>query len=119
MGGTYSGDAGVRRIHASWVHRCRSAVFRRGHVTNDLPESSPEVRPSRVALKTVFTACFGVLIVLGLVMAIIHSLVAITLTYVALLLAVTLDHGVKMLVRRGLRRSLSIAVVSILLAGSR
>jgi len=41
-----------------------------------------------VALKTVFTACFGVLIVLGLVMAIIHSLVAITLTYVALLLAV-------------------------------
>jgi hypothetical protein len=69
MGGTYSGDAGMRRIHASWVHRCRSAVFRRGHVTDDLPESSPEVRPSRVTLKTVFTACFGVLIVLGLVMA--------------------------------------------------
>jgi predicted PurR-regulated permease PerM len=117
MGGTYSGDAGVRRIRASWVHRYRSAVFGQRHVTNDLPESSPEVRPSRVTLKTVFTVCFGVLIVLGLVMAIIHSLVAITLTYVALLLAVTLDHGVKMLVRRGLKRSLSIAVVSILLAG--
>ena len=92
-------------------------MFRQGDVTNDLPDSSPEVRPSRVTLKTVFTVCFGVLIVLALVMAIIHSLVAITLTYVALLLAVTLDHGVKMLVRRGLRRSLAIAVVSILLAG--
>jgi predicted PurR-regulated permease PerM len=87
------------------------------NMTNDLPESSPEVRPSRVTLKTVFTVCFGVLIVIALVMAIMHSLVAITLSYAALLLAVTLDHGVKMLVRRGLKRSLSIAVVSILLAG--
>jgi predicted PurR-regulated permease PerM len=117
MGGTNSGDAGVRRIDASWVHSYRSAVFGQGHVTNDLPESSPEVRPSRVTLKTVFTVCFGILMVIALVMAITHSLVAITLTYAALLLAVTLDHGVKMLVRRGLKRSLSIAVVSILLAG--
>jgi predicted PurR-regulated permease PerM len=117
MGGTNSGDAGVPRIGSSWVHRYRSAVFGRVGVTNDLPESSREVRPSRVTLKTVFTVCFGVLLVLGLVMAIIHSLVAITLTYVALLLAVTLDHGVKMLVRRGLKRSLAIAVVTILLAG--
>ena len=71
----------------------------------------------RVTLKTVFTVCFGVLLVVGLVMAIIHSLVAITLTYAALLLAVTLDHGVKMLVRRGLKRSLAIALVSVALAG--
>ena len=42
---------------------------------------------------------------------------AITLTYAALLLAVTLDHGVKMLVRRGLKRSLAIALVSVSLAG--
>ena len=86
-------------------------------MTIELPESSPEVRPSRVTLKTVFTVCFGVLIVVALVMAIIHSLVAITLTYAALLLAVTLDHGVKMLVRRGLKRSLAIALVSVSLAG--
>lgn len=70
-----------------------------------------------MTLKTVFTVCFGVLAVVALVMAIIHSLVAITLTYAALLLAVTLDHGVRMLVRRGLKRSLAIALVSISLAG--
>jgi predicted PurR-regulated permease PerM len=70
-----------------------------------------------VTLKTVFTVCLGVLIVTALVMAVIHSLVALTLTYAALLLAVTLDHGVKMLVRRGLKRSLAIALVSVLLAG--
>jgi len=86
-------------------------------VTNDFPETNPELRPSRVTLKTVFTVCFGVLIVVALVMAIIHSLVAITLTYAALLLAVTLDHGVQMLVRRGLKRSLAIALVSVSLAG--
>jgi predicted PurR-regulated permease PerM len=80
-------------------------------------ESHPEVQPSRVTLKTVFTISFGVLIVLGLVMAIIHSLVAITLTYAAVLAAVTLDHGVRMLIRRGLRRSIAIAVVSVSLAG--
>ena len=80
-------------------------------MTKDLPESNSEVRPSRVTLKTVFTVCFGVLIVIALVMAIIHSLVAITLTYAALLLAVTLDHGVQMLVRRGLKRSLAIALI--------
>ena len=86
-------------------------------MTTDLPESNPEVQPSRVTLKTVFTVCFGVLIVIALVMAIIHSLVAITLTYAALLLAVTMDHGVKMLVRRGLKRSLAIGLVSVSLAG--
>jgi len=68
-----------------------------GRCEENLPESDSEVQPSRVTLKTVFTICFGVLIVIGPVMAIIHSLVAITLTYAALLLAVTLDHGVKML----------------------
>jgi predicted PurR-regulated permease PerM len=86
-------------------------------VTNDSSETNPELRPSGVTLKTVFTVCFGVLIVVALVMAIIHSLVAITLTYAALLLAVTLDHGVQMLVRRGLKRSLAIALVSVALAG--
>jgi predicted PurR-regulated permease PerM len=70
-----------------------------------------------VTLKTVFTVCFGVSIVIALVMAIIHSLVALALTYAALLLAVTLDHGVKILMRRGLKRSLAIALLSVLLVG--
>ena len=70
-----------------------------------------------MTLKTVFTVCFGVSIVIALVMAIIHSLVALALTYAALLLAVTLDHGVKILMRRGLKRSLAIALLSVLLVG--
>lgn len=81
-------------------------------------ESSPEVRPSQVTLKTVFTIAFGVVLVIGLVMAVVHSLVAITLSSAALLLAVALDHGVQVLVKRGLRRSLSIALVGLALVGT-
>ena len=40
------------------------------------------------------------LVILGVVMAAIHSLVAITLTSTALLLAVALEHAVQFLVRR-------------------
>jgi predicted PurR-regulated permease PerM len=86
-------------------------------VTKDGSGGEPAVQPSRVTLKTVFTICFGVLIVVALVMAVLHSLVALSLTYAALLLSVTLNHGVRMLVRRGLRRSLAVALVSVLLAG--
>jgi predicted PurR-regulated permease PerM len=86
-------------------------------VTPEIPEPNPEVERSQVTLKTVFTVCFGVLLVAALVMAAIHSLVAITLTGTALLLAVALDHPVQMLVRGGLRRSLSIAVVTLCLLG--
>jgi predicted PurR-regulated permease PerM len=78
-------------------------------------ESSPEFRPSQVTLKTVFTISFGLVLVIALVMAVIHSLLAITLSCSALLLAVALDHGVQMLVRRGLRRSLAIGAVSLAL----
>jgi len=105
---TIFGDA---RAWSRWT-------FRSGiPVTRELPEPNPELQPSRVTLKTVFTICFGVLLVVGLVMAVIHSLVAITLTYTALLLAVTLDHVVKRLMHLGLKRSLAIAVVSVSLAG--
>jgi predicted PurR-regulated permease PerM len=75
------------------------------------PMPTPEVRRSQVTLKTVFTICFGVLLVAGFVAAISQSLVAVTLTSTALLLAVALDHLVAMLTRRGLSRSLAIAVV--------
>ena len=81
------------------------------------PEPNREVAESQVTLKTVFTICFGALLVLGFVVAIIHSLVAISLTVAALLAAVALDHGVQILVRRGVGRSLSIAMVTLGLLG--
>jgi len=81
-------------------------------------QPSPEVRPSQVTLKTVFTIAFGVVLVIAVVMAVIHSLLAITLSSASLLLAVALDHGVQLLIKRGLRRSLAIAAVSLAMLGT-
>jgi predicted PurR-regulated permease PerM len=74
-----------------------------------------EVRPSQVTLKTVFTVAFGVLVVVAIVEAIANAMLAVSLTGAALLLAVALDHPVRMLERRGIKRPLAIAIV--LLAG--
>jgi predicted PurR-regulated permease PerM len=75
------------------------------------------VQRSQVTLKTVFTVCFGVLGVVALVAAVINSLVALTLTCAAVLLAVALDHGVQMLVRRGVNRNLAIAIIALGMVG--
>lgn len=74
-------------------------------------ERSPEISRSQVSFKTVFTVCFGGLIVAGVVYGLANSLVAIALTGAALLIAVSLDHVVGMLQRRGLSRPAAIAVV--------
>jgi predicted PurR-regulated permease PerM len=76
-----------------------------------LPEPNPEVRPSQVTLKTVFTICFGVLVVVGVVASVIHAIVAVALTAAALMIAVALNHLVHMLVRRRVRRPLAIIIV--------
>lgn len=72
---------------------------------------NPELRPSQVTLKTVFTVAFGVLLVLTLVAALVYGTVAIGLITAALLIAVALDHAVRWLQRRGMRRGLAIATV--------
>ena len=71
-----------------------------------------EVRPSQVTLKTVFTVAFGVIIVIAIVAAVMNAVLALALTGAALLLAVALDHPVRLLERRGLNRSAAIAVVT-------
>jgi predicted PurR-regulated permease PerM len=81
------------------------------------PEPNREVAPSQVTLKTVFTVSFGVLLVLCLVVAVIHSVVAISLAVAAMLAAVALDHGVQLLVKRNVGRSLSIAIVTLAMLG--
>jgi predicted PurR-regulated permease PerM len=76
----------------------------------------PPVRPparSQISLKTVFTVCFGVLAVGALVLLVWHSVVALTLTLSAVMIAVALDHGVAFLQRRGLGRGLAIAIVTV------
>ena len=86
-------------------------------MTPEAPAPNREIAPSQVTLKTVFTVSFGVLLVLALVMAAIHSLVAITLTSTAVLMAVALDHAVQWLVRRRFPRSLAIGVVTFAVLG--
>jgi len=83
---------------------------------SDTPRS-PEIRPSQVTFKTVFTVSFAVLFVAGLVWAMTQALVAVALIGTALLIAVSLEHVVRFLERRGLRRPFAIAVVMIAGAG--
>ena len=87
------------------------------HGEPQTPAPNREVAPPQVTLKTVFTVCFGVLLVFAIVVAIIHSLVAITLTTTAVLTAVALDHVVQWLVRHKLRRSWAIILVALVALG--
>ncbi|HVZ73533.1 MAG TPA: AI-2E family transporter [Polyangia bacterium] len=69
-----------------------------------------ELRPSQVSLKTVFTASFGVLAVVAVVLLIANTMVAVALTGAALMLSVALDHVVRLLGRRGIGRSAAVAL---------
>jgi predicted PurR-regulated permease PerM len=81
---------------------------------SETPRRSPEIQPSQVSFKTVFTVSFGVLLVAGFVYAVSQALVAVALTGAALLIAVSLEHLVRALMRRGFSRSASIALVILL-----
>jgi predicted PurR-regulated permease PerM len=78
-----------------------------------LPAPTPETQPSQVTLKTVFTVSFGVLLVIALVAAIINAMVALGLIAAALMIAVALDHLVRMLEKRGIGRPVAIAIVTV------
>ncbi|CAM3135367.1 AI-2E family transporter [Corallococcus soli] len=76
--------------------------------------AEPEVRlelRSQVTPRTVFTVCFAVLGVIILVMLVVKTRVALTLTGIAALLALSLEHGVSRLEKRGLKRWMAIALV--------
>src|SRR5262245_61573616 len=67
---------------------------------------------SQVSLTTVFTICFGVLVSVAVVLFVTHSLVAITITAGALMIAVALDHLVALLVERKVKRIWAIVIVT-------
>jgi putative heme transporter len=77
-----------------------------------LPALDNEVRPPQVTLKTVFTVAFGVTVVAAIILAMWHGILAVTMTGAALLIAVALDHPVRLLERRGIKRPLAIAIVT-------
>lgn len=66
---------------------------------------------SQVTLKTAFTVCFAVLAVVALAALVMRTTLALTLTGIATLLALALEHGVSWLERKGLPRMLAIALV--------
>ena len=72
-----------------------------------------QLPPSQVSLTTVFTVCFGVLATIALVLIISHTLFALVITISALMFAVALDHVVALLARRGIKRGVAIAVVTV------
>jgi predicted PurR-regulated permease PerM len=75
------------------------------------PAPVPPPLRSQVSLATVFTVCFGVVIVAGLVLFLLKTRLALVLTLGGALAAVALDHAVEALARRGLRRAWAIAAV--------
>ena len=77
-----------------------------------MPPLDDEIKPSQVTLKTVFTVSFGVLLVIAIVQAVTNAMLAVALTGAALLLAVALDHPVRLLERRGIKRLPAIALVT-------
>jgi putative heme transporter len=75
----------------------------------------PSPRRSQVTVRTVLTVGLGVLGILAVIEGITRCTYAISLTLAALLLALALDHAVQVLVRRGVRRTIAISIVVIVL----
>ena len=74
-------------------------------------------KPSQVTLKTAFTVCFAVVASAALVMFLLNTRFALTLMLGAAILAVSLDHAVSFLSRKGLSRGLAIGLVALVIAG--
>src|SRR5688500_2961869 len=68
---------------------------------------------STISPKAVLTVCATATGFLGLLLVVWRTPIAITLTFVALLVAVALDHAVLQLGRLGVPRALAIAVVTV------
>jgi predicted PurR-regulated permease PerM len=66
-------------------------------------------------LTTAFTVCFAVLATAAIVLFVLKTRVAFTLTIAAMMLAVALDHVVRLMETRGMRRGRAIAVTSLAL----
>src|SRR5512140_1408434 len=100
---------------APWLSRSMAGA--NSGRTAAMPHREP-VRPaSQVTFKTVFTVCFGVLAVTGLVVFVLRTQVSLTLALGAAMLAVAMNHAVEALTRRGLRRSFAAPIVILALLG--
>ncbi len=68
---------------------------------------------SQVTLRTAFTVCFAVVATAALVLFVLETRLALTLTIGAMMLAIALDHVVRRMERRGIRRGWAIALTTL------
>lgn len=68
---------------------------------------------SQVTLRTAFTVCFAVLATAALVLFVLETRLALTLTIAAMMVAIALDHVVRRLEARGIRRRWAIALATL------
>jgi len=68
---------------------------------------------SQVTLRTAFTVCFAVVATAGLVLFVLETRVALTLTAAAMMVAIALDHVVRRMEARGIRRRWAIAITTL------
>jgi len=73
----------------------------------------PPFTPSQVTLRTAFTVCFAVVATAALVLFVLQTRLALTLTVGAMMVAIALDHVVRRLEARGLRRGWAIALTTL------
>jgi predicted PurR-regulated permease PerM len=66
-----------------------------------------------VTLRTAFTVCFAVLATAAMVLFVLETRLAFTLTIAAMMLAIALDHVVQRMEARGLRRGWAIALTTL------
>ena len=71
---------------------------------------------SQLTLRTAFTACFAVVATAAAVLFVLETRVALTLTVAAMMAAIALDHVVRRIEMRGLRRTSAIAVTTLAVA---
>ena len=85
---------------------------------SSLSDREPVAVPrSQVSVKTAAVVCAVVVATAGIVWLTLHSLAALTLTVMAALIAVALNHGVRRLERWHLPRGVAIAVAMLALTG--
>ncbi len=68
---------------------------------------------SQVTLKTAFTVCFAVVATAALVLFVFQTRLALTLTIAAMMVAIALDHVVRRMEARGIRRGWAIALTTL------
>jgi predicted PurR-regulated permease PerM len=71
---------------------------------------------SQLTLRTAFTACFAVVATAAAVLFVLETRVALTLTVAAMMAAIALDHVVRRMEMRGLRRGSAIALTTLSVA---